>query len=74
MRYPRTVPRDADCAALLAKRTLTNLYNARPAWLALAHEKLDRAVFDAYAWPFDLTDDQILEKLLSLNLDRALKV
>ncbi len=28
----------------LAKRTLTNLYNARPSWLANAHDDLDRAV------------------------------
>ena len=32
------------------KRTLTNLYNARPEWLHLAHLKLDRAVFAAYGW------------------------
>jgi len=31
------------------KRTLTNLYNERPTWLRLAHEKLDRAVLAAYA-------------------------
>ncbi len=53
------------------KRTLTNLYNARPTWLDLAHQRLDRAVFDAYGWPLDLTDWQILEKLLALNLARA---
>ena len=33
----------------LKKRTLTNLYNERPTWLKLAHEKLDRAVLAAYA-------------------------
>ncbi len=33
----------------LKKRTLTNLYNERPTWLKLAHEKLDRAVLSAYA-------------------------
>ncbi|MCO6437278.1 MAG: class I SAM-dependent DNA methyltransferase [Phycisphaerae bacterium] len=33
----------------LKKRTLTNLYNQRPTWLKLAHEKLDRAVIAAYA-------------------------
>jgi len=33
----------------LNKRTLTNLYNERPQWLKLAHEKLDRAVLAAYA-------------------------
>ena len=55
----------------LKKRTLTNLYNQRPTWLDLAHKKLDQAVLDAYAWPHDLTDDQILERLLALNLERA---
>lgn len=33
----------------LKKRTLTNLYNQRPTWLALAHAELDRAVLAAYA-------------------------
>lgn len=33
----------------LKKRTLTNLYNERPTWLRLAHERLDRAVLSAYA-------------------------
>jgi type II restriction/modification system DNA methylase subunit YeeA len=71
VRYPRLEPRDAECAAKLRKRTLTNLYNERPAWLDLAHKKLDAAVAAAYGWPADLTDDQILEKLLALNLERA---
>ena len=57
--------------AALKKRTLTNLYNQRPTWLDLTHKKLDQAVLDAYAWPHDLTDDQILERLLALNLERA---
>jgi hypothetical protein len=34
----------------LKKRTLTNLYNQRPTWLANAHAKLDRAVLTAYGW------------------------
>jgi len=55
----------------LKKRTLTNLYNQRPTWLDLVHKKLDQAVLDAYAWPHDLTDDQILGRLLALNLERA---
>ena len=55
----------------LKKRTLTNLYNARPTWLELAHEQLDKAVFDAYGWPDDLSDPEILERLLALNLERA---
>ena len=53
------------------KRTLTNLYNARPTWLDLAHKKLDAAVFAAYGWSSTLSDEQILEKLLALNLARA---
>ena len=71
VRYPRLEPKDADSAAKLKKRTLTNLYNERPAWLDLAHKKLDAAVAAAYGWPADLTDEQILEKLLALNLARA---
>ena len=71
VRYPRLAPRDEDCAKRLKKRTLTNLYNERPTWLDLAHKKLDEAVFAAYAWPPDLTDEQLLEKLLALNLERG---
>ncbi len=71
VRYPRLEPRDAASAAKLKKRTLTNLYNERPAWLDLAHQKLDAAVAAAYGWPADLSDEQILEKLLALNLERA---
>ena len=51
------------------KRTLTNLYNARPTWLDLAHKRLDEAVFAAYGWKSDLSDEEILEKLLALNLE-----
>jgi hypothetical protein len=54
-----------------SKRTLTNLYNARPTWLELAHKKLDEAVFAAYGWKSDLTDEEILEKLLRSNLERS---
>jgi hypothetical protein len=71
VRYPRLEPRDAGCAAELKMRTLTSLYNERPAWLDLAHKKLDAAVAAAYGWPADLTDEQILERLLALNLARA---
>lgn len=55
----------------LKKRTLTNLYNQRPTWLDLAHHKLNAAVLDAYGWPHDGGDDEILERLLALNLERA---
>lgn len=55
----------------LRKRTLTNLYNARPTWLTDAHRKLDEAVFAAYGWPATLTDAELLERLLALNHARA---
>ena len=31
------------------------------------HDDLDAAVFDAYGWPRDLTDEQILERLVALT-------
>jgi type II restriction/modification system DNA methylase subunit YeeA len=71
VRYPRVEPRDEECAKKLAKRTLTNLYNERPAWLANAHAKLDGAVAAAYGFNVDLTDEQILERLLALNQQRV---
>jgi hypothetical protein len=69
--WPRIVPKDADCAANLSKRTLTNLYNQRPTWLALAHQKLDEAVFAAYGWDPGVSDEELLAKLLALNFERA---
>jgi type II restriction/modification system DNA methylase subunit YeeA len=55
----------------LKSRTLTKLYNARPEWLANAHRALDQAVFAAYGWPTNLTDQEILARLLALNHERA---
>ena len=55
-------------------RTLTGLYNLRPAWLANAHATLDRAVWAAYGWrddPSETTDEMILARLLELNSGRA---
>ena len=69
--YPRLVPRDAACTERLKKRTLTNLDNESPTWLDLAHRKLDEAVFAAYDWPSTLSDDELLTKLLELNLERS---
>ena len=57
--------------AELKQRTLTKLYNACPTWLDNAHKKLDKAVFAAYGWPDNLSDEEILERLLALNLQRA---
>ncbi len=86
---------------LVAKRTLTNLYNGLVYYretvkagqlfdraefdkvtrksvtpadiqeLDDIHAALDTAVLDAYGWPHNLTDEQILERLLALNLERA---
>ena len=67
--YPtRPVPRDEAAATALKTRTLTNLYNARPQWLADAHAALDAAVATAYGWPVDISDDAALAELLALNL------
>jgi type II restriction/modification system DNA methylase subunit YeeA len=70
-RWPRLlVPKDAAAAATLKKRTLTNLYGARPGWLDLAHRRLDAAVAEAYGWAPNLRDEEILARLLELNLAR----
>ena len=62
----------ADSTARELKgRTLTNLYNARPTWLDLAHRRLDAAVLAAYGWPADLGGEALLERLLALNLARG---
>ena len=67
--YPkRPVPRNDAAAKELKKRTLTNLYNARPQWLADAHDALDVAVASAYGWPTDISEDDALRELLALNL------
>ena len=75
--YPdRILPVSPEAAAILKKRTLTALYNARPAWLAHAHQALDAAVAAAYGWAEDeraglLPDDEILARLFALNQARA---
>lgn len=70
--YPdRILPVDDKAAKILKARTLTKLYNERPAWLANAHRDLDHAVAAAYGWPTDLSDEEILERLFALNQERA---
>jgi hypothetical protein len=63
--------KDADAAVSLKTRTLTNLYNQRPAWLDLAHRRLDEAVLAAHGWPTGLSDDELLARLLALNLQQS---
>ena len=66
--YPkRPVARDEAVEKALKKRTLTNLYNARPQWLADAHAVLDAAVAAAYGWPAEISDEDALRELLALN-------
>lgn len=67
----RLVPVNSKAAEVLQKRTLTNLYNDRPTWLDHAHKALDAAVAAAYGWPTDLSDDEVLARLFSLNQERA---
>lgn len=66
-----------------ARLTFTRLYNevvelrgnrdpAKRAFpLLLAHEALDAAVADAYGWTWPMRDDEILQRLLDLDLERS---
>ncbi len=69
--YPDRIIAKAGHEADLKKRTLTNLYNTRPTWLANLHNDLDTAVAAAYGWPWPLTDDEILRHLFELNQSRT---
>jgi type II restriction/modification system DNA methylase subunit YeeA len=76
--YPdRIIPRNPKAAAILKTRTLTNLYNTRGTpegtWLDNLHRTLDKTVAAAYGWSANLTDDEILGRLLALNHQRAAK-
>jgi hypothetical protein len=69
----RRVPKTGHEAALKA-RTMTNLYNALPAWLIQHHEALDKVVANAYGWTDyspSTTDDEILRRLSELNKKRS---
>jgi hypothetical protein len=72
--YPdRIVPKPGH-EKELSERTLTKLYNARPAWLAAAHAALDAAVATAYGWTdytAEMADEVILQRLLALNVERS---
>ncbi len=67
----RLLPRDEEAAVTLRGRTLTNLYNQRRtpagAWLDGLHRTLDEAVAAAYGWPANLSDGDVLTRLLALN-------
>ena len=74
--YPdRILPKDGF-EKELAERTLTKLYNQRPAWLDAAHKELDQSVATAYGWAdysADMPDEEILKRLLALNLQRSVE-
>ena len=67
---PRVSPPCEVCLGL-EKRTLTNVYNNRPTWLENAHEALDGAVYAACWWPPNLSEEEVLQNLLGLNLERS---
>jgi hypothetical protein len=72
--FPKRAIAKPGHEAELKKKTLTNLYNTRPAWLSMAHEAIDKAVAAAYGWSDytpAMSDDEILKRLLALNLSRA---
>ncbi len=72
--YPARPVAKPSHEADLKKRTLTNLYNARPAWLDNAHKTLDAAVALTYGWHDytpEMPDEEILRRLLALNLART---
>ena len=72
--YPDRILPKSGHEKELAERTLTKLYNQRPAWLDAAHKALDLAVAGAYGWAdygAEMGDDEVLKRLLALNLARA---
>lgn len=69
--YPDRIVAKSGHEAELKRRTLTILYNARPAWLNNLHRDLDVAVAEAYGWTWPMSDDEILQRLFALNQARA---
>jgi methylase of polypeptide subunit release factors len=71
--YPDRIVAKKGHETELKKRTLTNLYNTMPQWLKTAHANLDKAVAAAYGWTdytAEMSDQEILARLLALNLAR----
>jgi hypothetical protein len=72
--YPDRILPKIGYEKAFTERTITKLYNQRPAWLDAAHKTLDNAVAAAYGWTdytASMTDEEILKRLLALNLQRA---
>nr|WP_242466182.1 DNA methyltransferase [Chromatium okenii] len=69
--YPERIIAKPEYAAQLKQRTLTKLYNQQPAWLIKAQQQLDCAVAAAYGGINELTETEMLQQLLELNLARS---
>lgn len=72
--YPERITAKLEHVVELKKCTLTNLYNARPAGLDNAHKTLGKAVAEVYGWQDyspEMSDDEVLGRLLALNQERA---
>jgi hypothetical protein len=70
--YPdRVIPVDANAAVILKTRTLTSLYNQRPAWLDAAHLELDASVAEVYGWPRGIEIGDALSRLVAMNAERS---
>lgn len=72
--YPARKLAKKGYEARLADRTMTKLYNDRPAWLQNVQRALDHAVARAYRWEDyspEIPDSEILRRLLQLNAQRS---
>jgi hypothetical protein len=76
--FPDRIVPQPEYAKAIKERSLTNLYNKRAKgdvqWLEDVHRTLDAAVALAYGWDDytpDMPDEEILRRLLELNLKRA---
>jgi type II restriction/modification system DNA methylase subunit YeeA len=72
--FPKRPIAKAGFEADLKKRTLTNFYNKPPPWFENVQQTLDKAVATAYGWDDytpEMKDEEILRRLLKLNLERA---
>ena len=63
----------ADASGSLTKKEQLIHEQGLVSVLKQIHDDLDAAVFAAYGWPGTLTDEEILERLVALNHERAPK-
>ncbi len=70
-RCQRTLPFSLGSGETLTDKEQTIHEQGLVPVLKQIHDELDAAVFDAYGWPVTLTDEEILERLVVLNAERA---